>query len=614
MEYGKVKSVAKVVVPRSEKLTKKTLDTMRSIAEIVGATLGPGGCPVLIERQDHGLPNLVTKDGVTVFKSLGFTDAIQHSIMESARDAAVRTVGEAGDGTTTATILAESIVRKTHEYIQKHPRVSKQRVVTTLEKCFTDDIEPFIRKVATPADVTKKAGKALLRSVAKVSANGDEPLADAVMECYRLVGDTGNVTIVEQSGPSEYKVERIEGFPIPMGYEESCAKFMGMFTNDAANGRAFLDRPLFVLYHGVLTEVQTMYNLLYRLQTAWQNIPGSQHHEESKPRLDSPNVVIVATGFSEAVLGTLAANMVEPQSVNVVPLLAPRSPVMNGELHFLEDLAAVTGGTVLDPMSKPMDGVSEDFSELGHADSFEMYRYRSTVVGHADPDEVAFYADSLEALIANAESEFDKRLLQERLGKVTGGIAKLKVVGSSNGELKEKRDRAEDAVLAVRGAMKHGCLPGGGWALLALAFMLASKEKEVKESIIDEVLVPALIEPLRKLFANVGMTEEEAAKVMAEMESDIVRFAGAKSLKAPKSAKVYDALEGRFVDAFEGGVLDSTPAVLEAVRSSLSIATLLGTLGGVVVFERDNELERRESTANNEFVRNANVNEANERW
>jgi chaperonin GroEL len=582
MAYTKIKSVSKVMAPKGPDLAKTTLATMKRIADVVGATLGPGGQPVLIERQEYGLPALITKDGVTVFRSLGFSDPIAHSVMESARDAAVRTVTEAGDGTTTATVLAEAIVRLTSEYCARNPKVSSQRVVRRLQQVFDQKIEPCIRDLAI-----KNPDRKTLKAVAGVSANGDSDLAEKVMECFDLVGDAGNVTLSEQSGPTSYQVEKIEGFPITIGFEESCGRFSTMFLNDAGNSRCLLDRPLFLCYNGTINDYSLVFAFFSRLAISRQ--------EAGQPL---GSVVLIANGFSDSVLGSLAMNFTAADTIRVVPLITPKGMVMNGEFHFLEDVAAITGAQVLDPISSPMDQAQNDV--LGRADSFEMYRFRSTIIGQNDADEILDRVETLQAQLENPLSQLDATLLQERIGKLTGGIAKLKILGSSSGELKERRDRAEDAICAVRGAIKHGVVPGGGWTLLRVAVELL----DLKDPVITEVLVEALQEPLRKLLANIGMDKEEATAVIESI------FASA----ANNNPLVYDGLENKFVDAHEGGILDSLPAVLEAIRSSLSIASLLGTLGGVVVFQRDQELERREASANNEFLRNANINEANERW
>lgn len=648
MEYQKVQSVEKVVLTKGPKLEQVVLDTMKTISAIVGATLGPGGRQVLIERQEHGLPPMVTKDGVTVYRSLGFPEAEKQAIMEASRDASVRTANEAGDGTTTATILSEAVVRLIKQFCEKNPRVSPQRVVRRLERAFKEVVEPTLRRLSVKADISTEDGRKLLRDVACISANGDTELADAVMECFRLVGDDGNVTIAEVTGPSRYEVERIEGYPIMMGYEESAGKFYPKFVNDPANQRLVMTAPAFVLYHGHIQDPQSLVELLNKIAYFWQ--AGEYTH----------NVVLVATGFSESVLGYLAMMFAETQALNVFPLRVPQTPFPNGQLDFLMDLAAVTGAEIFDPLNRPLNTAriviedsetGEKTSDLGQVDLYEAFRFRSNVVGKGDENALFVRVDELKTNLERAESMLDSINIQERLGRLTGGIAKLKVIGASNGETKEKRDRAEDAVCAVRGALKHGCLPGGCWGLLRLIREL-SKGNAENERIIQEVLMPALFEPLCRLLENVGVvpgTWDELGIIVdglqlheggaIDLDSEdhqnhnwikywpaVVYRAGNSEAQEfygivmamldsieESDPKVYDALNSQLVPAFSAGILDSAPAVLEAVRNSLSIAALLGTLGGTVVFRRDRDLERAEAQATASYLRDAHSNPADER-
>jgi chaperonin GroEL len=401
-----------------------------------------------------------------------------------------------------------------------------------------------------------------------------------------------------------------------MGWEESCAKFYAKFINDPERQRCVLEKPVFLLYHGTITDIGKLVLIMEHVGQLWQ-AAGFRH-----------NVVVCATGFSESVLAQLALNFAERTTINVFPLLAPTSPIQNSQLHFLEDLAAITGARVLDPLNNPLERATIDdlgfggcgfkFDEHGEpvmredgsyvrdgspgpegeeVQLFEAYATRSTIIGRHSNDAVLVRADQLRVQSEDAASELHQVLLQERLGRLTGGIAKLNVIGASNGELKEKRDRAEDAVCAVRAAIKQGCLPGGGWMLLKLMSVLKGENDEI----VNEVLIPALFEPVRRLLTNCGMTDEE---VRDTLEPVIASLDGEKPV-------VYDAYERKHVDPIAGGVLDSTPAVLEAVRNSLSIASQLGTLGGTVVFKRDSALETLEARENNQFLRDAaTVNEA----
>lgn len=537
------------------------------------------------------MPAMVTKDGVTVFRSLGFDDPVAHVIMETARDASVRTATEAGDGTTTATVLAEAIVRYSNSFVAKNPRYSAQKIVRKLESVFTTNIAPTISSLSSKADFNTPEGKEALRAVARVSANGDEALADAVIKCFELVGDDGNVTISEISGPSSYEVERIEGFPIGMGYEDSCGKFYGKFINDPGTQMCKMENPAFVCYHGRITDIQTLIKFFSEIGHAWQ-VEGFRH-----------NIVLVATGFSETVLANLATNFAELGSINVFPLLAPSNAVQGSELAFLQDVAAYTGATILDPLNKPFDTAT--LNDIGlQAKNFECGRFRSSVLcGHtADGSPlneltVLDRVSQLKTMLTHEASIYETTILNERIGKLVGGIAKLKVVGPSSGELREKRDRAEDAVAAVRGAIKYGTLPGGGWTLMLLYTKLVTLGDEV----VDAVLRPALLVPVHRLLQNAGMAKDEINNITDTVMNRI---------DGQQEPSAYDALNFKFVDSRTGGLLDSTPAVLEAIRNSISIAGLLGTLGGAVVFKRDAELERSEARDTNQYLRDGSQSDS----
>lgn len=596
--YQKTKSVSKQIVTKGPKLEALVLSTMRTISDIVGATLGPGGQPVLIERYEHDLPPMVTKDGVTVMRSLGMDNASAQCIMEVARDSAVRTVTEAGDGTTTATVLSEAFVRLIYQYHQRHPKVSPQKVVRQLERLFRDVLEPTILKLAIEVDSTTDEGQNLLRSVAKVSANGDDELADAVIDCFERVGDEGNVTINEVSGPSGYEVSTIDGFPVATGYEECCANFYSKFINHPSTQQTIMEKPVFVLYFGQINDIQTIFPFLAKIGDAFEL------HKQGKGDWDKFNVVLCATGFSNSALAMLAANFPNPDSLKVYPLVAPRSPFLNGQLEFLRDLAAITGAKLFDPINAPLD--KGELEDVGPGlTRFEATRFRSTVIGHAFDDLIVARAAELENYKKSPESEMERIYLEQRIAKLTGGIANLKVVGASNGELKEKRDRAEDAVCSVRGAIRHGVLPGGAWTLVRLIWELEfRRESEGKyDPLLDDIVVPALREPLTRLLTNCGMTEEERDSVYSTLLQAI----------ADDAPVVYDALEHAYGDAVELGVLDATPAVLEALRNSISNASQLGTLGGTVVFRRNSELELSEARDAAEWMRTVEENPANER-
>lgn len=578
--YKKVKPAAKVVLSDPESLTKKITYTMSKIEEIVGATLGPSGKPVLIERQEYGLPNIFTKDGVTVFRNLGFRDPLSQSVLESARDAANRTVAEAGDGTTTATVLANALIKNINSFVSKNPKYTPQKIVRQVQTYFNKTVEPFIKSKTVKQDSTELDFSKLLHNVATVSANGDTDVSDAVMKCFDLTGDKGAIVLTEQSGPSGYEVEHIEGFPVEMGYEESLRRYATMYVNDKSNNRVYLENPVFVLSAAPVTEPQTIQILMETVGRAWED-PASAGLE--KPF--THNIVLVAPGFSDGLLGALAVNWQASDTINILPMLCPKTLVSNSEMHFLDDLAAVTGASIFNPMTKPIS--TGTLSDLGYGiKSIEMNRFRTMVIGMCEEQLVDMQMESISASIPSAESKLDKQILEDRVARLNGGICKLKVSAPSSVEIRERKDRAEDAIAAVRGAIKHGVLPGACSTLLQLYL----EKSSIDSQILEEIIKPTLLAPLERILNNAGYTEEEISKVFEEY------------WKVLDKGYIFDAFNGKFGDAYELGILDSTPAVLESIRNSFSIASNLGTMGGIIVFERDDVLEREEASQTNHFL------------
>jgi len=589
MSSRKAKSAPKIFEIDSKTLKKKVLDTMHRVSEAVGRTMGPGGRNILIESDYPGIPNKNTKDGVTVFKSLGAIDAYEHLIIEQARDVAQRTATEAGDGTTTATVLAYSIIDNLFEFCEKNPKYSPQKAARRITKVTDDLLIPFIESRSIAIGVENKD---MLKMVATISANGDSDMAAAVIDAFEQIGygDSSHVTIRELSGKKGYKVERIEGFPIAVGFEESIGKLHTAFINDQANQRCYLENPLFLLYDGNVNDLVMFIPLMESI--------GNKFVTEGNS--DFKNLVIFAHGFSENVLTQLAFNFSNPNTINVLPMITPMAQFLNSQTHFLHDLAAFTGAKVFGLK----DQVSQaTLSDLGRGmESFEAYRFRSTVIGDPDPVNVEVRAEDLKTMMENAESQAEKILLEERIGKITNGIAKLTIYGGSNGELKEAHDRCEDAVCAVRSAISHGALPGGCRMAIDMAIKLMQDIPEGDPA--REVLVPALLSLPSKLLDNAGYDKEEINDVISKLVQD--------------QDTVYDIENQKYGKAEELGLFDATKAVSESLRNAVSIASVLGTMGGLVCHPRDDVFERAEARLDSEYMRatenpNQFINEANER-
>jgi chaperonin GroEL len=591
MTVKKVKTPAKMYCSNPEQLQRITSITMDEISSIVGSSYGPGGKTTLIESDYPGIPNKNTKDGVTIFRSLGSSDPYKHLIIEQTRDAAQRTASEAGDGTTATTIVSATMVKSLFRYCEANRKESPQRATRVMNKIIKNQLIPKVEEQSITIDVDNQH---LLKKVAQVSANGDEEMAEAVITAFDMVGfgESSHVTIQELSGPGGYEVELIEGLPIAIGFEESIGKFHTGFINDKANQRCKLDKPLFLMFDGIINDLISFLPLIEEL--------GNKFITEGDS--DYSNLVLVSHGFSESVLTNLAFNFANPSTLNVVPMVTPMTNIKNSRLEFLYDLSAFTGAKIFDMTNQVSKATINDLG--AGMDSFEYYRFRTTIVGEPSDIDIDERAEELEIQLKNVASIAEKLDLEERLGKLTNGIAKLKIFGASNGELKERHDRCEDAVCAVRSTIKHGALPGGCRVLTNLALLLeGSYEEDHRDyNLVQQVLIPSLMEPLRKLLDNAGYTTGEIEKIIIDY------------FQSPD--KVYDIENMEFGTPEELGIFDATMAVTQTLENSVSIASVMGNLGGIICSPRDSQLEMqawKEEQDFNRAVNNADdyTNEAN---
>lgn len=585
MSHRKAKTTPKVFISDREQIKRKVLNITSRIADIVGGTLGPGGNTVLIESDLPGVQNRVSKDGVSVFTNLGSLDSIDHVIIETARDCAQRVGEGAGDGTTTTTILSHQLIKNLFDFCEKNPKYSPQKAVRKIKKAVNDILVPYIRSRAV---MINESNTDLLKKVGTISANGDTEMANKVFECFEMIGfgEGSHITIKEQAGPEGYKIERIDGLPIYSGHED-LGKFSNVFINDQGNQRTFLEKPLFILFDGMITDLIKITPILNEIGEKYAG--GDEKFK---------NTIIVAHGFSDEVMTTLALNFVNPQTINIMPLKTPLRQFVNSQQAFLHDLAAFTGAKVFG-LKDQLSGAN--VNDLGYGmEYFESYRYRSTVVGDPEPMNVEVRAADLKKMMDNSESKAETIWLQERLALLTCGIAKFTVFAGSGADLKEKHDRIEDATMAMRSAIKYGCLPGGTRIAIDMAILLAQELFEGDPA--RDVLMESLLSLPRTLLDNAGHNPEEIGEVISKL------------VENPEL--VYNVESEEFGKAEELGIFDATKAVEESLVNAVSIAGVLGTLGGIVVAPRDDEFERSEARADSEFMRNienplANVNEAN---
>ena len=574
MSYRKAKTAPKQYLHDQTQIKNLVLETMNDIAQLVGKTLGPGGKIVCLESDHVGIPDRLSKDGISVFLSMAHQNSYKHTIIEVARDCSLRTASEAGDGTTTTAVLANEIIKNIFSFCEKNPKESPQKTVRRIKKVMEETLLPYIAERSIK--VTEES-KSLLLNVATISANGEKDLAQAVLQCFEEVGygEASHVTIRELPGPSGYKVERIEGYPIPIGLEESGGKYFSSFINDQGGQRCYLENPKFIIFDGTLQDLIPLGTLFNSIEMRIQEDPAAA--KELK------NIILVANGFSETVISTLSFNFEQTGTLRIVPLRAPMAQFMNAQTHWLADLAAFTGAKVFGLKNQISEATIED---LGTGmENFESTRFRSTLGGSPDPVNIEWRAEELKKQLKRAESKAESGWLEERIAKITSGIAKLTIVGSSPSDIKERADRAEDAICAIRSSITHGVLAGGGRIILDMSLKLY--EELDKGDAALEVLTPSLLNVVNRLLDNAGYHEEEAAAVRSRLVEN--------------RHEVYDIENQVFGKAEDLGIFDATKAVSEALRNSVEIAGVLGTLGGIVVHPRDSEFERKEASLDEEW-------------
>lgn len=576
-QNNKPKSAGKIMLSAKDGLNDIVASTLTHMANMAGVTLGPGGRQVLIESPSMNLKPIITKDGVTVIKNLGYSDSIRQLILESARDASLKTASEAGDGTTTATILSSAIAFFTNEVSKRNPKMSPQRIVRELQS-LVPYLKEKIKSYSIFADGSNYID--LLSSVASLSANGDHSLAEKVIEAFDTVGEEGNLTIVEATGPSRYQVERINGYTIDQGYEESLRKFGNGFINDKSGTLVGMENPVVLLFDGVINDTMQVFDALQKMSEYWDQI----NHPYK-------NILLVAHGFSDNVLGDMHQNWNHEKTINVLPLQTPQTAIRNWRTQFLYDLQAYTGSPVFNPLNKPISDLNpKDMTDHNMVKNVECGRFRTSIISEEDQELIQCRVDELKEQLKTPESQYEENDLNVRIGKLTSGIARLYIYGASQGETREKRDRAEDAWMAIRGAIKFGACPGGGYVLVRLAADMLVQSEAMKlgpKKVAMSILSLALQRPVEFLYRNYGYTEEE--------------IEDAKVALLANDEEVFDISEQVWVSKHV--LLDSVPAVAEAIENSISIASLLGTIGGIVAFNRDQEADRREQVLERDFVK-----------
>jgi len=551
------KSKAKSITHDRAQIRKITQDTIQSMATIVGATLGPGGRVVILERDN--LSPLITKDGVTVAKALGVENAEANVIIDAAKEICLKTAKEAGDGTTTAIVLAGAITKHGLNFLDANPKYNPQRMVNELQDLYSSIIIPFLK---TNAKTVK--GREELVSVAKISANGDQAIAEAVVTAVMAAGEDGHVLIEEAQG-NQLKVETMDGFVVTSGLKDIGA-IGRVFINDRSLQQTKMDKGLVFLYDGSLNDLK---------------VPGAIQQAIEGTELFGLPIMVFAHGFADVVVEAFAKTT--KGGYTVVPVKTPMSGAANSRSSFLIDMSAYTGATVYDP-GMIDKFITEDASNgFGAFDSAKVGMYESVVQAVPDSERIDARLSELKHLMDVSPSDFDKMHIKAAIAKLTGGISTIWVGGGSELEAREKRDRVEDAVEAVKSAIAEGIVPGGCAVQLTLSYMI-SLDPNKKPS--WDIMAQALSEPFNLLLTNCGENVEEVWPGMKDHIHDC-------AIKKVMPTSVFDANQHVFVDPLVVGIIEPAKVCRVTVGNALSVASLLVTLGGIVVSPRNAGLEQQ---------------------
>lgn len=507
------------------------------LADAVKVTLGPKGRNVVIEKK-FGAPQ-ITKDGVTVAKEIELPDAYENLGAQMVKEVASKTGDDAGDGTTTATVLAQSIISVGLKNVTAgaNPMDLKRGIDKAVAKV-----------VSSLADQAQTIGDdyAKIESVAKVSANNDDTIGALIAEAMKKVHKEGVITIEESKGTDTY-VDVVEGMQFDRGY------ISPYFVTDAEKMAAELENP-YILIHD--KKISTMKDLLPVLE---------QTAQAGRP------LMIISEDVDGEALATLVVNRLRG-SLKVCAVKAPGFGDRRKEM--LEDIAVLTGGTVITE-EKGMKLEQANLEMLGQAEKVTVDKENTTIVnGSGAPDTIKARVSQIKKQIETTTSDYDREKLQERLAKLAGGVAVIYVGAASEVEMKEKKDRVDDALSATRAAVEEGIVPGGGVAYLrAVPALNELKGENDDEQTGIEIVKRAVEEPLRQIVENAG---KEGAVVVQKVREGKGDFG-------------YNARTDKYENLYETGVIDPAKVTRIALENAASIAGMLLTTETVIVEEKEKE-------------------------
>ncbi len=530
--------MAKKQITFDENARHNLLKGIDKVANTVKVTLGPRGRNVVLDKV--GGP-VVTNDGVTIAKEIELTDKFENVGAKLIREVASKTQDKAGDGTTTATVLAQALIREGLKNITAG--ANPIEVKKGIERA-TKEVVSYLKESSKQV-----ADKQMIAQVATISANNDEAIGKLIADAMDKVGSSGVITVEEAKG-LETSLKLVEGMELDKGY---VSPYM---ATDQEKMEASFDEPLILVTD---KKISAMKDLVPVLEQVAQN---------------GKSLVIVADDVEGEALTTLVINILR----GALKVVAIKAPGFGDEKkEKLQDLATLTGASfITEDTGKKLDSIS--LSDLGSAKKVRVTKDKTIVIeGHGDKDAIKRRVQLLEAQIKSEELDFKKKTLEKRLAALSGGVAVINVGAATETELKEKKMRIDDALHATKAAVEEGIVAGGGLTLFRSVDKLEKIELDQQEQQIGvEIVKRAIQEPLRQIAKNAG---KEAAEVVSK-------------LKELKGSIGYNAKLDKYEDLLSAGVIDPTKVVRNALQSASSIAAMILTTEAVVT-EFDEEKDEK---------------------
>ena len=490
---------------------------INKLADAVTSTLGPNGRNVVYRDESGEVRS--TKDGVTVAKNVVLTDPVQAIGVDMVKQAAIKTAGSAGDGTTTSTLLTQVIINKAQEYLDKGANAVQMK----------RDIDQAVKEIvkALKENIGEEvSSEEQLLQVATISANNDPEIGGLITSALDAVGRDGIVTI-EESRTGDTYLETVEGIQFDRGYKSP------YFVNDNSTMAAVLDNPYILIYDGRITQAKELLPVLEAVSS------------------ENKSLLVIAEDIDSEALATLIVNKMR----GTLKVAAVKAPDFGDRRKLiLEDIAIMTGGTVVSS-EKGMKLTRLDWNWFGKARKANVQKESTTIIdGAGEETKVNDRIEELKTQIDNSRTPFEMEKLQERLGKLTGGVSIIHVGGNSEIEMKEKKDRVEDALYATRAAIDEGIVPGGGAALIH-----ARANFEIGSSYGREIIYSACGAPLEKILTNAGYEIQEIQEIR-------------NSLRKADSWTGYDLKAENTTNMKEAGIIDPLKVTRTALENAASVA------------------------------------------